>query len=34
VWIRITYTGTHTGEYRGLAPNVKKQCRRPKPHIL
>ena len=24
VWIRVKYTGTHTGEYRGLAPTGKK----------
>jgi len=24
VWVRITFTGTHTGDYRGLAPNGKK----------
>ena len=24
VWIRITVTGTHTGEFRGLAPTGKK----------
>jgi len=24
VWIRATITGTHTGEYRGLAPTGKK----------
>ncbi|MHA2407045.1 MAG: ester cyclase [Candidatus Ranarchaeia archaeon] len=24
VWIRVTITGTHTGEYRGLAPTGKK----------
>jgi len=24
VWVLITYTGTHRGEYRGLAPNGKK----------
>lgn len=24
VWVRITYTGTHTGEYRGLAPTGEK----------
>jgi len=24
VWIRITITGTHTGEFRGLAPTGKK----------
>ena len=24
VWVRITYTGTHTGEFRGLAPTGKK----------
>lgn len=24
VWIRATVTGTHTGEYRGLAPTGKK----------
>jgi len=24
VWVRLTYTGTHTGEFRGLAPTGKK----------
>ena len=24
VWVRFTVTGTHTGEYRGLAPTGKK----------
>jgi C-1 hydroxylase len=24
VWIRLTYTGTHTGEFMGLAPTGKK----------
>jgi len=24
VWVRITLAGTHTGEYRGLAPTSKK----------
>ncbi len=24
VWIRLTYTGTHTGEFLGLAPTGKK----------
>ena len=24
VWVRVTYTGTHTGEWRGLAPTGKK----------
>ena len=24
VWVRVKVTGTHTGEYRGLAPNGKK----------
>jgi predicted ester cyclase len=24
VWIRITYTGTQTGEFRGLAPTGEK----------
>ena len=24
VWVRILFTGTHTGEYRGFAPNGKK----------
>jgi len=24
VWVRFTFTGTHTGEYRGLAPTGKK----------
>jgi C-1 hydroxylase len=24
VWVRITYTGTHKGEYRRIAPNGKK----------
>ena len=24
VWIRVTITGTHTGEYRGIAPTGKK----------
>jgi len=24
VWVRTTITGTHTGEYRGLAPTGKK----------
>ncbi len=24
VWIRVTYTGTHTGELRGLAPTGEK----------
>ena len=24
VWIRITYTGTHTGEFMGVAPTGKK----------
>ena len=24
VWIRVTYAGTHTGEFRGLAPTGKK----------
>jgi len=24
VWVRITCTGTHTGEYRGLSPTGKK----------
>jgi steroid delta-isomerase-like uncharacterized protein len=24
VWTRLTFTGTHTGEYRGFAPNGKK----------
>ncbi len=23
VWVRFTFTGTHTGEYRGLAPTGK-----------
>ncbi len=24
VWVRLTYTGTHTGEYLGFAPTDKK----------
>jgi predicted ester cyclase len=24
VWVRVTYTGTHTGELRGLAPTGEK----------
>ena len=24
VWVRLTYTGTHTGEFMGLAPTSKK----------
>lgn len=24
VWVRLTYTGTHTGEYLGFAPTGKK----------
>jgi len=24
VWVRLTYTATHTGEFRGLAPTGKK----------
>ena len=24
VWVRLTFTGTHTGEYRGFAPNRKR----------
>ena len=24
VWVRITYTGTHTGEFMGIAPTGKK----------
>ena len=24
VWIRLSYTGTHTGEFRGLVPTGKK----------
>ena len=24
VWVRLTYTGTHTGEFLGLAPTGKK----------
>ena len=24
VWARLTFTGTHTGEYRGIAPNGKR----------
>ncbi|MHA1935119.1 MAG: ester cyclase [Candidatus Thorarchaeota archaeon] len=24
VWIKVTITGTHTGEYRGIAPTGKK----------
>jgi len=24
VWVRLSYTGTHTGEFRGLAPTGKK----------
>ena len=24
VWVRVTATGTHKGEYRGLAPTGKK----------
>lgn len=24
VWVRFTFTGTHTGEYRGVAPTGKK----------
>ncbi|MFB0562276.1 MAG: ester cyclase [Candidatus Lokiarchaeia archaeon] len=24
VWVRVSYTGTHTGEWRGLAPTGKK----------
>ena len=24
VWVRLTYSGTHTGEFRGLAPTGKK----------
>ena len=24
VWVRLTYMGTHTGEFRGLAPTGKK----------
>lgn len=24
VWVRVKFTGTHTGEFRGLAPTGKK----------
>ncbi|MFQ5832979.1 MAG: ester cyclase [Candidatus Thorarchaeota archaeon] len=32
VWIRVRITGTHTGEYRGLAPTGKKFVMDAVPH--
>ncbi|MCW4030730.1 MAG: ester cyclase [Candidatus Bathyarchaeota archaeon] len=32
VWIRVTITGTHTGEYRGIAPTGKKYVMDAVPH--
>ncbi len=32
VWIRVKVTGTHTGEYRGIAPTGKKFVMEAVPH--
>ncbi|TFH04505.1 MAG: ester cyclase [Candidatus Thorarchaeota archaeon] len=32
VWIKVTITGTHTGEYRGIAPTGKKYVMEAVPH--
>ena len=32
VWIRVKVTGTHTGEYRGIAPTGKKFVMETVPH--
>ena len=32
VWIRVKITGTHTGEYRGIAPTGKKYVMDAVPH--
>jgi predicted ester cyclase len=32
VWIRVKITGTHTGEYRGIAPTGKKYVMAAVPH--
>jgi predicted ester cyclase len=32
VWIRVKITGTHTGEYRGIAPTGKKYVMEAVPH--
>ena len=34
VWIRVRITGTHTGEYRGIAPTGKKYVMDAVPHYL